>query len=433
MSRRKLIRRFEHSRLLIGQEGFEQRHWQALAAYNDKREGLFFDLLGHGIKFKSYVGVIQVSDITIEILPKVDRSNLNEGEWQVILLDMLRECHWMRVHAREKASLRLRHNFILDAYLEIFLNICERLLHEGLVKKYRKEEGNVFALKGKLKFARHIRHNLVHEERFYTEHSRYDLNNIYNQILLKALKIIPRFTVSATIRDQLSRLLLDFPELPDMTVNVKTFQKLSYNRKTERYKEAMEIAAMLLLNYRPDIRGGNNNVLAILFDMNELWEEFVFRRLSHELDTAWRIQRQSRKVFWEMKGRGMRKILKPDIVIFSPQEEITVIDTKWKIPDNDLPSDEDLRQIFAYNSYWYAALGILLYPEAENGNSISWTEGEYKHRQSMCAISKMNLLQRDNSSRVYLDKTNCIKAFLTVLKRRLEQKSSTNIYPKIPH
>lgn len=423
MSRRKFIQRFEHSRLWIGQEGFEQRHWQALAAYNDNRGGQFFDLLGHGIKFKSYVGVIQVSDLTIEILPKVDRSNLNEGAWQGILLDMLRECRWMRVHAREKASLRLRHNSILDAYLEIFLNICERLLHEGLVKKYRKEEGNVFALKGKLKFARHIRHNLVHEERFYTEHALYDRNNIYNRILLKALKVIPQFTVSATIRDQLSRLLLDFPELPDVTVSAETFQKLSYDRKTERYKEAMEIAAMLLLNYRPDIRGGNNNVLAILFYMNELWEEFVFRRLRHVLEDAWRIQPQSRKVFWEMEARGIRKILKPDIVITAPQGEVVVIDTKWKIPGNDLPSDEDLRQIFAYNTYWNAATGILLYPEAENGNAISWIEGAYQNRPSACIVSKINLLQRDSSGRACLDKTDCIKAFFATLKRYLQQKA----------
>ena len=280
-------------------------------------------------------------------------------------------------------------------------------------------------MKGRLKFAGHIRHNLVHEERFYTEHALYDRNNIYNQILLKALKVIPQFTVSAGIRDQLSRLLLDFPELPDIAVNAETFQQLSYDRKTERYKEAMEIAAMLLLNYRPDIRGGNNDVLAILFDMNELWEEFVFRRLRHVLDSAWHIQRQTRKVFWKMEARGIHKVLKPDIVVSSPQGEVVVIDTKWKIPGNDLPSDEDLRQIFAYNAYWNAATGILLYPEAENGKVISWTEGAYQNRPSACVVSKINLLRQDSFGRACLDKTDGIRGFFDALKRYLEQKAGT--------
>ena len=134
---------FEHSKLLIDQEGFNRRHWDALAVYNEIHGGRFFDLLHNGVKFKEYVGVIQVGNLTIEILPKIDRQGANKADWQGVLLDMLKECRWMQVYAHEKASLRLKHNSILDAYLEIYLNACERLLHEGLVKKYRKEAKNL--------------------------------------------------------------------------------------------------------------------------------------------------------------------------------------------------------------------------------------------------------------------------------------------------
>jgi 5-methylcytosine-specific restriction enzyme subunit McrC len=402
MSRSKIIKRFEHSKLLLEQEGFQDHHWKALAEYNEKHKGKFFDLLHNGIKFKEYVGVIQVKNLTIEILPKIDRNELDENAWQGILLDMLRECHWMRVHSHEKASLQYKHNSILDAYLEIYLNACERLLHEGLVKKYRKEESNLFALKGKLKFSQHIRRNLVHEERFFTEHALYDRNNIYNQILLKALQVIPKFTVSAVIRDKLSRLLLDFPELPDVPVTADTFQKLTYDRKTERYKEAIEIAAMLLLNYRPDIRGGHNHVLAILFDMNDLWEEYFFRRLRVSLPPEWHIQPQPRKVFWTLEESRQEKRIKPDIVLTIPKDQNIVIDTKWKTPDGFIPSDDDLKQMFVYNEYWKAQHGILLYPLNEPDGPFKGMMGAYAEpmQSKKCSIVKVDILKPEGGKKV---------------------------------
>jgi 5-methylcytosine-specific restriction enzyme subunit McrC len=377
-----------------------------LAVYNEKHGGQFFDLLHNGVKFKEYVGVIQVRNLTIEILPKIDRNEFDENAWQGILLDMLRECHWMRVHSHEKASLQYKHNSILDAYLEIYLNACERLLHEGLVKKYRKEESNLFALKGKLKFSQHIRRNLVHEERFFTEHALYDRNNLYNQILLKALKVIPKFTVSAVIRDKLSRLLLDFPELPDVSVTAETFQKLTYDRKTERYKEAMEIAAMLLLNYRPDIRGGHNHVLAILFDMNELWEEYFFRRLRASLPPGWQIQSQPRKAFWALNDSHQPKQIKPDIVLTNPNRQNMVIDTKWKTPNGFIPSDDDLKQMFVYNEYWNAQHGILLYPLNEPDGPLKKMIGKYPEPvrrnevRSNCTIAKVDILKTMGEKKV---------------------------------
>jgi 5-methylcytosine-specific restriction enzyme subunit McrC len=383
---------FEYSKLLIDQEGFKRQHWDALAIYNEKHSGRFFDLLHNGVKFKQYVGVIQVGNLTIEILPKIDRKGADKADWQGVLLDMLKECRWMQVFAHEKASLRLKHNSILDAYLEIFLDACERLLHEGLVKKYRKNAKNLKVWKGKMNFTQNIRQNLVHEERFFTEHSVYDRDNIFNQILLKALKIIPNFTVSPVIRDKLSRLLLDFPELKDINVEASTFQNLVFDRKTERYKEPIEIAAMLLLNYRPDIRGGRNHVLAILFDMNQLWEEYFYRRLRVALPPNWSIQRQPRKVFWELKEAGQKKIIKPDIVLTNPEKANIIIDTKWKTPEGFVPSDNDLKQVFVYNKYWSSKYGILIYPLNEV-HFLSPAIGKYLSEPDIyCIVVKVNIL-----------------------------------------
>lgn len=390
-----VIQCFEHDRLMVDDDGlFTRAHWRAIGEYNEKYKDRFLTLLPNGVKFSEYVGVIQVGNLTIEVLPKIDRMGGEKADWQAVLLDMLRECRWMQVFAHEKAALRHKPNSILEAYVELYLQACEAILHEGLVKKYRQESSNLHVWKGKLNFTRQIRHNLVHQERFFTDHTIYDRENRFNQLLYKALNIIPNLTTNTGIRDKLSRLLLDFPEMQDIPVTAETFQQLVFDRKTTRYREALEMAAMLLLNYRPDIRNGRHQVLAILFDMNELWEEFCFRRLRAVMEPGWGISRQNRVVFWQSESN--QKWIKPDIVVKTPDGKTVIIDTKWKTPDGFVPSDDDLKQIFVYNKHWSSNKGVLLYPLNESGDPFQKKAGTYKipgsTEQCECIVAKVDIL-----------------------------------------
>ncbi len=129
---------------------------------------------------------------------------------------------------------------------------------------------------------------------------------------------------------------------------------------------------MLLLNFQPDVSSGHNHVLAILFDMNELWEEYVFHQMKRHLPPSCNIQAQAHKPFWTAKN-NQSKAIKPDIVITHSNTTI-IIDTKWKLPENNIPSDNDLKQMFVYNEYWKAATAILLYPHS------TWLETpQYEH------------------------------------------------------
>ncbi len=366
MRSNKPIQVFEYDFLAMGTRGFEKSHWEALGKYNDEHGGDFFRLTYNGVKFQQYVGVIQVGNLTIEILPKIGKEadpTGNKDEWQQVLIDMLRECNWMKVHSHAKASLQFKYNSILEAYLELFIKECESLLHNGLIKKYRLENGNCTSLKGKLLFAQNIQKNLVHQQYFYTRHQVYDRDNIFNQLLLKGLKIIPLITQSPLLKDRVSRLLISFPELYEPKVTQATFKNLVFDRKTSSYREAIEIAAMLLLNYRPDLSSGQNQVLAILFDMNDLWEEYIYRQIQRHNTHNWKIEPQEEKYFWNQANTTRKKSIKPDIVISSNGRAI-IVDTKWKLPEDNIPSDNDLKQMFVYNEYWDGITAILLYPHA---------------------------------------------------------------------
>ncbi len=410
MRNNKPIQVFEHKPLSIGEHGFLKSHWEALGWYNEKHGGGFFSLTPKGVKFNQYVGVIQVGNITIEILPKISNT-VEKGDkkkWQKVLIDMLRECRWMQVYAQEKASLKFKANSILEAYLELFVQECEEILKQGLIKKYRAVNSNCTALKGKLLFAKQIQVNLVHKERFFTRHQVFDRENIFNQILLKALKLIPVISQSPFLKDKVYSLILSFPELEDISVSQETFQNLVYNKKTSRYKEAIEIAAMFLLNYRPDISSGQNHVLAILFDMNDLWEEYIYRQLYKNKPKNWSISPQNSKDFWKLNSNYSYKKIRPDIFIHNKNNDTKIIlDTKWKIPDNNIPADSDLKQMFVYNEYWLSKNALLVFPNATFTEKPVYIEGSFKGNEKStnrhcCGLMKITVLDKQN---INLDKT----------------------------
>lgn len=404
------IQVFEHGLLNIDKHRFTKAHWEKLGWYNDRHSGRFFSLTPNGVKFNQYVGVIQVGNITIEILPKINKyaEDSEKAKWQKVLVDMLRECRWMQVHSHEKASLKFKSNSILETYLNLFLVECESILRQGLVKKYRSVSSNRTNLKGKLLFPQQIQKNLVHQERCYTQYQVFDRENIFNQILFQALQIIPHISQHPLLRDRVYNLLLSFPELKRINITHTTFKNLNFDRRTNHYKEAMEIAAMLLLNFRPDIRGGHNNVFAILFDMNDLWEEYIFRQLHKQKPDHHTVVSQSSKKFWELNNSNISKKIRPDIIITNIiNKKIFILDTKWKLLPFNIPADDDLKQMYVYNEYWQSRMAILVYPHSFYTTLPECHTGFFnkKHNSSAthgCGIMKISVLNENSNS---LDKS----------------------------
>jgi 5-methylcytosine-specific restriction enzyme subunit McrC len=76
-----------------------------------------------GVKFTSYVGVIQIGGLTLEILPKTDRQTHYDPKRLRYLAEsafpkMLVVCQRIRVDAASEASLSRRHNSLLDLYFD---------------------------------------------------------------------------------------------------------------------------------------------------------------------------------------------------------------------------------------------------------------------------------------------------------------------------
>lgn len=385
---------FEHGRLLIGEQGFEKNHWDAFVKLNTLHNNEYFDILHNGLRFKQYVGVIQVDGLLVNIHPKADKNDADE-KWKSVLLEMLKACGKLKAQSTGEAQLKRQHINLLEVYFEYFLNELEQLLRHGLVKRYRTEKSNVKALKGKLNFAGNLRYNLIHQERFYTSHQVYDHNHQLHQVLAYALKIVGHFSRTSFLNDKCKRIQLGFPEVDTFKPSIQLLENIQIDRKTAPYEKALELAKLIILNYSPDINQGKQKMISILFDMNVLWEEFVLKTLQNYAnqhpDQNWKVTGQESKQFY-----GRYRSIRPDIVL--THVEITyVIDTKWKRPFNNAASIEDLRQMYTYARFWNANKVMLLYPGEpyDSGyqsypNDIDKYEQRNEHHR--CKIGMVNVL-----------------------------------------
>lgn len=357
---------FEHKPLEIVKGGLEEKHFERLVRYNEIHGCKYFDVGHKKIIFKNYVGVIQVGSLTIEILPKADNSSEpSKAKWQKALIHMLRRSGLLKLDSLSKAALRIRSANLLDLYIESFLAEVNRLVHEGLIRKYRHHQGNITCLKGKLLFSKQIAHNYIHKERFYTQHTLFDQNNHLNGILKSALTNVAKSNGNPHLSAKAKALLLDFEGVKSVSVSEDTFKRLRYDRNSERYRYPMQLAKLILLEYLPDVKGGREDVLAILFDMNALFERYIFAELKRAesiySDLNLHFSSQKSRPFW-----GNNR-LRPDILaeFYSDgKDSKMILDTKWKTLSSLKPSVDDLRQMYAYNLHFGSSEAFLLYPRA---------------------------------------------------------------------
>ena len=383
---------FEHGRLLIGEQGFKQSHWDAFVKLNTIHNNEYFDVLHNGLRFKQYVGVIQVDGLLVHIHPKADKDDSND-KWKDVLLQMLKACGKVKAQTAGNAQLKKQNVNLLEVYFEYFLKEVDQLIHNGLVKKYRNETSNVKALKGKLDFAGNIRYNLIHKERFYTTHQIYDTNHKLHQILSCALDIVGQFTNATRLNDKCKRTQMAFPEVDKIKPILQLLESIKINRKTAPYERAFELAKLIILNYSPDINHGQQKMIALLFDMNVLWEEYVLRSLKKHTEKyteeKWEITGQESKTFY-----GSHRTIRPDILLRKGDETI-IIDTKWKRPTNKVASIEDLRQMYAYGRFWNTEKLVLLYPgeSFDSGYKYYPNQNDHESEFHQCKIAMVKVIR----------------------------------------
>jgi 5-methylcytosine-specific restriction enzyme subunit McrC len=417
------IRVFEHQTLRVGERigglGGEAilraSELDALARFNDSHEHRFFDVGYRSVTFRQYVGFLQVGTLGIEILPKADKTcgAAEDGaSWRGLLLEMLRAAREIDLYAPVPAWQSTARSTLLELVVAHFLAEVELLARTGLARGYREQEENGPTLRGRLLFQEHLRINHTRADRCYVRFAAYDRDIRVNELLRTALEVAARAPVSGGLTARAEACLPCFEAVRALEPRAGLFERLAFARSTERYRRALTLAAMLMEGLVPALRAGKTPVFALLFDINLLWERYVGALFKRARSRDIQVTLQDDLQFFHSAGFRNRR-LRPDIVIRGgqPHRVLAVLDTKWKVLDDGVPSMDDLQQMFAYNEMSRARQAVLIYPST--GRAGYRAAGHFVDRDHECAAFELDV--RHKSSVRQGDAMNTVRAFIAGL------------------
>lgn len=313
---------------------------------------------GKFIQARNYVGVLQTkSGLTIEILPKIADKNDAERS-KAVFIKMLKTLKNFPFKSSNLASLKTQNLPLLEIFISMFLCELEALVKKGIKSDYVALEENLNFLKGKLNINEQIKRNSIHKERFYVGYSEFLSDIKINRIIKTTLKFLYKKSNSSKNQQKIRELLFIFDEVSECEDYKNFFAKLVINRQVKHYEQTLLWCNIFLLNNSFTPHKGDDLALALLFDMNALFESYVGNFIKKSFPGTI-LQHSGKHLVEEPKSFKLR----PDIFLKGK----FIADTKWKIisSSNDI-SQADLYQLYAYGKKHECSKLYLIYPKIDD-------------------------------------------------------------------
>lgn len=358
----------------ITQSAFE--HLCELSASFSRHGTKFFELAGRRkLKLDQYVGVIETPCGTrIEILPKhIELNGVDDQEIIQQERKLLQKMLSVSLHLpfRETGAANLNrfrqplHEWIISQFLSSF----ERLVQRGLRFDYNRIQEAQKFLRGQLQHVKYMRQPPTKKHIFPIEHDVYEINRPENRLIRTALEVVCKKTKDASNWKLAQELRLMTNEIPRSQKIQQDFRQWQSGRLLALYAEIQPWTELILGEYMPVSTKGEWRGMSLLFPMEKLFEYYVAYHLRRNLpDCKVSTQHATEHICEQQKSKIFK--IKPDIFIERSKAKSIVMDTKWKLIDqNDRGGryglkDSDIQQMFAYSHYYldHESEVILVYP-----------------------------------------------------------------------
>ena len=311
------------------------------------------------VQVTSFVGVLRAPNgFQIEVLPKVGKT-IGGGavEARQLLIDMLCCLQQFRHLQTDKAKLLARRMPLLEVFISEFLRAVELVVKRGLQSDYSVRQDNVFALRGKLMVAAHLRQNLFRADRFFTQFDEFNTDRPENRLLHTALQHVLRLTSSQENQKLARELAFVFADVPVSDLPSADFQRVRIDRSMGHYEGALAWARLVLGNESPLTGSGNHAAPSLLFPMEALFEAFVAKRLQKQVTPGFVLKTQARSHYLVRHQEQDWFQMKPDLLIHDEVAIRLVLDTKWKLLDDVKANGSDKYGLLQADFYQLQAYG----------------------------------------------------------------------------
>jgi len=331
------------------------------------------------LRTSSYVGVFQIGNKTIQILPKMSRGAMGNEEYnkQAIknLLFMLTYTKKLQIRETDIASLHKVSDNFFEVLIFLFAKNLLRLVQNDISKQYVYCEDNLTYIKGKLQFSNHIKHNMAARNRFYLEYDEFCEDNPMNRIFKYVAHFLSKISNNYWNIKLLNQLNFIFNEVTFKKSSLADIDQIILTRLNKGYEPILQLCRIFIGNSSLELNSRNVISFSFVFDMNVLFEEFIGEFIRKSFSAYYEQISLQRPIRYLVEDKIMNENssgrvfqLKPDIQFFqNSKNPVLIMDTKYKILNDSGDKKEgvaqsDLYQMNAYAKKYLCSQIILLYP-----------------------------------------------------------------------
>ncbi len=334
----------------------------------DQKNGFIFKWGNDYVIPQQWVGLISCKDFSIEIFPKI--SDINEVEKSCeILYKMLEVVYDVPIKNGINAKAKLIQNGLIEIFITNYIEYVKKYIQSGPILDYKKNIKNLKAVKGNIIFSAQINHNAINLTKFMCKYSKMDMDNKYNQIIKLTLVKMRNLSRNNKNKKIIQELLQAFDSVK-LNINLD-YKNIHVDKTHYRLKDIITLSQLFLDNYSASLTYGNYNIVSLLFDMNKLFEKYIYTQLKKIYKQNICYQYSKEFLLKDVKT-GIKKVnLKPDMYLKLENFNI-VIDTKWKRMDNTSIKESDAYQMNAYLSVLNNTKKcIVIYPQSYNNVELN--------------------------------------------------------------
>lgn len=324
-----------------------------------------------------YVGTVRLGADTVTIFPKIDYGEEGFLSATRNLLYMLDLAGYIPPHDQTLAPMLERNQDWFELLTRIYATELLGQWRRGPHSFYQLVENNVAALKGKWRVDQQLRQP-ARDHRFDVVFDEFTPDNqlsrvfryVTEQLWLRTRDISNR-RLLAELRQWLDPVTL----VPHMSADA--IPKGIINRLNQRFEPVLNLSRLFLSEGSLELAPGELQSFAFVFDMNQLFEEFIIAFISRYSDVVLpeslqgctlhpQTRQHARHLAWT--GGGQRVfLLKPDLAFRQRERFPLLLDTKYKtLAAEDLRlgiSQSDFYQMFAYAHRYQTPHVMLIYPQ----------------------------------------------------------------------
>ena len=318
----------------------------------------------HGVKAMSWVGVIKFQNMCFQILPKLicddDKTDVNVIKNLIFMLSFTKK---LDIKTSDNAKLYAEKNPFIEVLIREYAESLFEALKRLTPKRYTLREDNLKFLRGKIKFSENQRFNCVNKSRFYCEFDEFSENNILNELFLYVSTCLYNITNNSHTKKILKFVINYYSDIDFKRFDKFKTAKIHLTRSQELFKKSFTLAKIFIEQSSVDLSKNRFENITLLWDMNRLFEEFVFEIMN-------RNKKEFGCTFSAQLGRFLligdnskKRLTKVDIMVKKSGRQ-TIIDTKYKkLTDNTSFANTDIFQVYTYCKLHGSEHAILLYPQ----------------------------------------------------------------------